>query len=307
MKYTLQFLCALSSLLIGCATPQNRTYPVTRDVPSNVDEEVDLIPPVPTFTSISNCEQAYGFGACGDGTEVYARARLEAPPEVRYIYMPFAYSAAPTVLIHRYYAPPTVYISTVQYNTFISPVVIQRYSMINTRTIEVYHRAPVHVREQALRSGPVVYVPSRAVVKPLSVGFSSTNTTPVTERVTPSKVAPPQGQSFTGGVIPTANQRPDQSRSQTPIQVQQQTQSYPKPNQNSPHRSEPIPRHNPSGLSEPRNVNTQGQAPGQIKPSVVQPSRSTSADQKSPPQKTNDKPCDKSKPKSDTNCASEKR
>ena len=184
--------------LCGCTT---RVYqqPVAPSPSYAPAEEVDLVPPVPTFTTSGDCELAYGAGECGTGAEVFARASVAAPEGAATWFIPFTYGVMTGVLVNRYFAPPTIFISTIQYRTYISTAVVERYRVVDRRTIEVYHRAPPSVRIEAVRAGPVRFAPSRGVitarpyehrVESQSAGGSGEHSAPTPTRPQPQPTSP---------------------------------------------------------------------------------------------------------------------
>jgi hypothetical protein len=169
LKFTaLVFAVGLSA----CVAPVRHVHPSSQPVyarpvtqaPQTYADETDLVPPVPTFESVYECELAYGPGACGSGSQIYAAASLDAPGNAANWYMPFAFGAMTGVLVNRYYAPPARYVATVPYKTYLSPVVVQQYRVVTPRVIEVYHRAPLSVRSESHLHGPVRFAPSQGIV-----------------------------------------------------------------------------------------------------------------------------------------------
>lgn len=174
MRLILVMPFVLITALTGCVVPVQTSasrpavtpsYPAYPSYPGTAEaEEVDLVPPVPTFLSISDCEMAYGPGACGSGAQIYASANLAAPMSAGNWYMPFAFGTMTGVLLNHYYAAPTRYIPAYQYRSFVSPVVVQRYTVVTPRVIEVYRGAPHAARQEAMGHGPVRFAPSRGVI-----------------------------------------------------------------------------------------------------------------------------------------------
>ena len=68
------YIALVAILLSGCA-------PVTYQTPFGEapPTEVELVPPVPTFVSLGDCEMAYGPGACGTGQIIYQQVNLVPP------------------------------------------------------------------------------------------------------------------------------------------------------------------------------------------------------------------------------------
>jgi len=142
-------------LLSGCA-------PVAYQIPDGetTQAEVELVPPVPTFISLSDCERAYGLSSCGTGQVIYTQANLAPPPESASWYMPFAFGVMTGVLVNQFYSPPTVYIQDYRYRRYLSPTYISYYRRINTVQVTHYRNAPIAVQRSTFTSsGPVRYVP----------------------------------------------------------------------------------------------------------------------------------------------------
>ena len=153
-----------AALLVACAAPPQQTSPSGQAYqgPANTSDEVDLVPPPPTFQTTVDCELAYGQGACGTGADVYAAAKLPPPENAAGWYAPMAYRNMTGVLENRYYAAPGVYVASMPYGTFVSPVVVQRYRVVDRSVIEVYRRAPLSIRNEVNVAG-LEPVPPRLV------------------------------------------------------------------------------------------------------------------------------------------------
>ena len=163
MRHIQHSLLAVVISLSGCGAPVTQIVSSPQPV-SAITEDVDLVPPVPTFLTFADCELAYGQGSCGTGAQIYTTANLAVPAGAATWYVPFAYGAMTGVLVNRYYGPPTVYVSSIPYRVFVSPVVVQRYRVVDTNVIEVFRRAPLLVRNETIMSGPVRFAPTRGVI-----------------------------------------------------------------------------------------------------------------------------------------------
>jgi hypothetical protein len=271
--------------LSGCTTPVYRV-PAASSPSYAQAEEVDLVPPVPTFTTSGDCELAYGAGECGTGAEVFAKASLAPPEGAGTWFIPFTYGVMTGVLVNRYFAPPTIFVPTIQYRTYISTAVVERYRVVDRRTIEVYHRAPPSVRIEAVRAGPVRFAPTRGVItaRPYEhrveghsaggMGEHSTST-PLTTRLQASPT-PPIAQRPATPLTPGIH-RPSEAVPTPPKQVAAAT-----PTAVAQRPAEPV--HAPA----PR----QHEAVTPPPPVRAAPERSAKA-----------KPCNPALPKSSTNCS----
>ena len=105
-------------------------------------EESEVIPPLPTFLTVQDCEMAYGAGACGTGSQIYGQASLAAPSNASSWYMPHSFGAMTGALLHDHYAPPGIYLAQVPYRSYLQPSVIQRYAMVNPQNVRFYRSAP---------------------------------------------------------------------------------------------------------------------------------------------------------------------
>lgn len=226
-----------SFYLAGCATSVRTTaVPVYRPAPAAQAEDadaVDLVPPVPTFTSIADCELAYGIGECGTGADIYTRAALEPPVEVRSWYMPYAYVPMTGVLVQRFFAPPAFFVPTVEYRAFVSPVVVQKYRTVTATTVATFKRAPVAVQHATLKSGPGVYSRSKGAIvsrPPITSGHASGGESPTTHVPHPTPHTP----ASSGPVIGR------------PASPPQSTTAPSHPTASTPARHEPPPSHRDS-------------------------------------------------------------
>jgi hypothetical protein len=153
----------IAGCLSGCATTY-RAEPAYTQTAATDSDEVDLVPPVPSFTTVSDCELAYGVGACGTGAAVYDRAGIAVPIGAYDWFVPYAFGVMTGVLVNHYFAPPGVYVAGFQYRSFTSTTVINNYKVINQTTINKFGQAPLSARAQAIRSGPVRYSQSKGAV-----------------------------------------------------------------------------------------------------------------------------------------------
>jgi hypothetical protein len=150
--------------LAGCTTTV-RTESAESQPVEVASDDIDVVPPVPSFTSAMDCELAYGTGACGTGAVVYQSVGIAAPVGAYEWYVPYAFGVMTGVLINHYFAPPGTYIAGFQYRNFTSTTVVNNYKVINQTAINNYNRAPLDARAQAMRTGPVRYSQSRGVVR----------------------------------------------------------------------------------------------------------------------------------------------
>jgi|GEM_PF-2966193 len=166
---TLRFIgsCFLSSILCGCASQireinaqlevlanslEQATAELTQALAGNGDAtEDDLVPPVPTFTTIEDCERAYGPGSCGSGQAIYEQANLDPPADAVGWYMPIAFGEMTGVLVNQYYAPPTVYVSHVRYRGYLSNT--DRYRVLTPATAAHFRGASSAVQQSVMASG----------------------------------------------------------------------------------------------------------------------------------------------------------
>ena len=120
-------------------------------------EQTELIPPLPTFLTLRDCELAYGPGACGIGSSVYGQASLAPPPDAYNWYMPYSFGTMTGALLHDHYAPPGIYRAQVPYWSYLQPVVIQRYALVDPRTVQIYRSAPLVTQQHIITIGPAPY------------------------------------------------------------------------------------------------------------------------------------------------------
>jgi hypothetical protein len=200
-------LLALVSLLNGCATPPQTGYAPQHYIQAGDDSE-EVLPPLPTFTSLDYCEQAYGAGSCATGAQVYARAALPAPPYVNHWYMPYEYSGLTGSLAYAHLAPPAPYVSHVYYHRYITPVYVTRYQVVTPVVVQRYRAVPVHQREVIVRQGPSHYDHRRGVVAaPRDIAPPARVPSPQAPAVRP---APPAGGVPASSLVPQpgTNARP---------------------------------------------------------------------------------------------------
>jgi len=153
----------IAACLSGCATTY-RAEPAYVQSAAPDSDDVDLVPPVPSFTTVSDCELAYGVGACGTGAVVYESAGMVVPVGAYDWFIPYSFGVMTGVLVNHYFTPPGVYVYGFQYRSFTSATVINNYKVINQTTINKFNQAPLGARTQAIRSGPVRYSQSKGTV-----------------------------------------------------------------------------------------------------------------------------------------------
>jgi len=98
--------------------------------------------PLPTFLTLQDCELAYGKGACGTGSQVYGQVNLASPPDAYHWYMPYSFGTMTGALLNDYYAQPGIYLAQTPYRSYVQPGTIQRYALINPRTVGLYRAGP---------------------------------------------------------------------------------------------------------------------------------------------------------------------
>ncbi len=163
MKYLCFALIATGITLGGCTTTY-REEPAGNQGTEIADDEINIVPPVPSFVSVTDCELAYGVGACGTGGAVYESAGIVVPADANSWYIPYSFGVMTGVLLNHYFAPPAAYVVGVQYRTFTATKVINNYKVINQTTINNYRTAPATAQTAAMRAGPVRYSQSRGIV-----------------------------------------------------------------------------------------------------------------------------------------------
>ena len=118
-------------------------------------EDPAVIPPLPTFLTVQDCEMAYGAGACGTGSQVYGQASLAAPPDAYNWYMPYSFGTMTGALLHDHFAPPGIYLAQVPYWSYLQPAVVQRYTLVSPQTVRVYRSAPQPIQGVARPPQPL--------------------------------------------------------------------------------------------------------------------------------------------------------
>jgi hypothetical protein len=190
-KYTLG-LAVAAICLGGCSTTSqvepsysgNSYVDVSAEPASTSNsDEVDLIPPVPSFLSVEDCDQAYAdaAGGCASAAAVYTSVGLTPPPGASTWFIPFAFGAMTNVLLQNYFAVPAPYIFGVLYDPFTTLAVINNYKQITRRTIDAYYRAPLSVQAQVRKAGLARYSTTRKTV----VGATRLATTPTSRSSSP--------------------------------------------------------------------------------------------------------------------------
>ena len=187
MKRFLSLLgvCSVSGVLLSaCVQPApyaNQSDGMNGYQVSADPSEEDLIPPLPTFPSLGECEMAYGGGACGTGAQVYAQANLPAPQGAAYWYAPFSFASMTGALTNGYFAPPAVYAPQVAYRRFIAPDTMGHYRRITPHHMSLYRNAPPDVRQRAMNAGPVRYSGNRHTIveQPASANRPAPNAQPM--------------------------------------------------------------------------------------------------------------------------------
>jgi hypothetical protein len=178
----------LSLLLAGCVV-QQPTYspPPVRQVPlPQQDPDVEVAPPLPSFGSVEDCEQAYGVGQCGGTDAVYAQAGVPVPAGVIVSsYVPIVYVGMPVVLRYGYIAPPRQYVSGYNYSAFVVDDRRRYYNRMTERDVVIYRNAPPHVRDAAHQHGHVRYNPTTQVVVTPRPSFGGGQVRPVAPMVNP--------------------------------------------------------------------------------------------------------------------------
>lgn len=184
------YIALVGFSLSGCAPVVYQQMPIS----GASQAEVELVPPVPTFVSLGDCERAYGLSSCGTGQVIYTQANLVPPPDSASWYMPFAFGVMTGVLVNQFYSPPAVYIGGYRYRQYISPNYVSHYRRISPVQVNYYRNAPISVQRSTLTSNrPVRYVPpARLGNRPLQVprSGSAPATRPVSGAVPENRRAP---------------------------------------------------------------------------------------------------------------------
>jgi len=201
IAYRFKGYIALAALLLsGCAPVTYQTQP--EGVPPL---EVEVVPPIPTFVSLGDCEMAYGPGACGTGQIIYQQVNLVPPPDSGGWYMPFAFGVMTGVLVNQFYSPPTVYIVGYRYREYLSHGYASHYRGLTAAGVSHYRNAPPSVQRSALTSGrPVRYAPAAARPGTAPAQASRSGAAPVTRPVSGTA---PTGRPASG-VAPAARPAP---------------------------------------------------------------------------------------------------
>lgn len=160
--------------LAGCATMPDvqSSYggaayadPAAEEEQASLSDEVELAPPLPSFSSADDCARAYpGGSGCASADAVFSDAGVPPPPNAAAWFIPYAFAAMTNVLLQDYFSVPAPYIVGVRYEAFTSAAVINNYMHISRSAIDAYNRAPLHIRAEIGRSGPLRYSPSRGTV-----------------------------------------------------------------------------------------------------------------------------------------------
>jgi hypothetical protein len=162
--------CAVGPLQItGVDDPPPPTVPLQAPTPvppaaQSVTDEVDVLPPLPRFTTLADCENAYGADNCATGETVYANAELAPPPGSGEWFIPYEFEVMTGVLTHRYFATPAPFRAGVDYGAFTDRVALYHYQTINRSQIDCYRQVPAEVRARLVHSGPARFSPSRGMI-----------------------------------------------------------------------------------------------------------------------------------------------
>lgn len=142
-----------------------RYEPVSTAVQYDVQADL-LLPPLPRFRFLADCEQAYGVSACGSGVQVYASTGIAPPDHAHFWFIPYHYRLMTGVLMHAYFTPPVRYVSGIPYRSYVSSHSIERYRMVTPVVMSRYYAAPPSVRQNVLHRGPVAYgEPRRPIIE----------------------------------------------------------------------------------------------------------------------------------------------
>jgi hypothetical protein len=155
---------ALVIMVSGCVqsgvvryVPVSARYePVSTAVQYDVQADL-LLPPLPRFLFLADCEQAYGVSACGSGVQVYAGTGIAPPHHAHSWFIPYHYRLMTGVLMHAYFTPPGRYVYGIPYRTYVSSHSIEHYRKVTPVVMSRYYAAPPSVRENVLHRGPVSY------------------------------------------------------------------------------------------------------------------------------------------------------
>lgn len=192
------------------STPTNQQIASSAPQPSQIVAQDEIVPPLPRFTSISECEQAYGAGACGTGQQVYAQNNMSAPQGSGDWVIPFAFGAMTGALLNQHFMAPMPYSYGMNYGGYTSPASINRYTSVNKTVVNNYNSAPAAKQQQAIRSGPVaVTAPGGRLAPPTgntarlapptgspSTALAPRPSAPVASAPRPTYSAPPSTRSY---------------------------------------------------------------------------------------------------------------
>jgi hypothetical protein len=140
-----------------------------------VADDVDVLPPLPTFTTLADCESAYGADNCATGETIYVNAEIAAPAGSAEWFIPYQFAVMTAVLSNHYFAPPAAFRAEVDYGAFTDRVALYHYRTINHSQIDSYRHAPAEVRARLAHSGPARYSPSRGEITGRLVGATASS------------------------------------------------------------------------------------------------------------------------------------
>jgi len=170
--------------------------------------------PLPTFLTLQDCELAYGEGACGTGSQVYGQVNLASPPDAYHWYMPYSFGTMTGALLNDYYAQPGIYLAQTPYWSYVQPATIQRYALINPRTVGLYRAGPYPFRGGGYDSPRFDRAPWYGQPRPEPVMRSSAPLRPQPGPTLPSGLSGPSGPS--GPTRPSGEGLPAQQTPQKP-------------------------------------------------------------------------------------------
>ena len=249
--------------------------------------QTELIPPLPTFLTLRDCELAYGEGACGIGSSIYGQSNLAPPPDAYNWYMPYSFGTMTGALLHDHYAPPGIYRAQVPYWSYLQPVVIQRYALVNPGTVRIYRSAPIVTQQRIITTGPAPYplqrgdhhppgfdrLPNQAPGFGPFPGRGQARAEPNMRPVTPNLSTPPAIQPAAPTTMPPNKPSPNfltnpANMPPVPMTVPQKPSPMPQggvdhgPQQLPPRSVAPMPANvNPVSIQGPNQVQNQGQRP----------------------------------------------
>ena len=152
--------------------------------------------PLPTFLTLQDCELAYGKGACGTGSQVYGQVNLASPPDAYHWYMPYSFGTMTGALLNDYYAQPGIYLAKTPYWSYVQPATIQRYALINPRTVGLYRAGPYPFRGEVYDSPRFDRAPWYGQPRPEPVMRSSAPLRPQPGPTLPSGPTRPSGEGL---------------------------------------------------------------------------------------------------------------